>query len=97
MNAKYMAEGMGHGGTLGDRGELASHLDQFAEDTRFLESIRPELQNKYPNCWVAVYQKQVVGTGTTLKEVIQKLDENDIPKSRAVIDFLRSEPIAMIL
>lgn len=97
MLRRYTAVGGGVGDPMRDRRTLTTHLDQFREDTEFLENLRPELQKKYPNCWVAIYKKQVVGTGATLKEVIQELEKNNVPKSRAVIDYLRTEPITMVL
>ena len=98
MNPKQMAVGEGQTGLdSADLGVLMSHLDQFAEDTRFLESIRPELQSKYPDCWIAVYGKQIVGTSPKLRDLMTQLAKNDVPPSRAVVDFLRKEPIALIL
>ena len=97
MNARHMAVGEEHAGVERDYGTLKSHLDQFAEDTRFLEAIRPELQNKFPDCWVAVYRKEVVGTGATLGNVMKQLAQKGVPASRAAIDFLRREPISLIL
>ena len=96
MNANHMAVGDG-GGTEADYGTIKSHLDQFAGDTRYLESIRPELRNKYPDCWVAVYKKEVVAVKPTLRAVVRTLREQNIPPSRTVIDYLRKEPIALIL
>ena len=97
MKAKHMAVSGGHASSERDYGTLISHLDQFAEDTQFLESIRPELRNKYPNCWVAVYKKQVVEVGPSLKQVMRNLAVRDIPGSHAVVIFLSKEPIALIL
>ena len=97
MNAKYMAVGEGNAGLERDYGTIMSHLDQFAQDTKFLESIRPELRNKYPNCWVAVYKKEIVDVGPSLRQVMKNLAQKDILGSRAVIDYLRKDPIALIL
>ena len=97
MVKKHMAVGSGVFDLIEDRLMIIDHLDQFRDDTNFLESIRPELQNQYPNRWVGIYQRRVVGTGATLKEVIRKLDEKGVPKSRAVIDFLRTEALRLIL
>jgi hypothetical protein len=97
MVRRVMAVGGGAANLMHDWASLTTRFDQFKEDTKFLESIRPELQNEYPNCWIAVYEKKVVGTGQKLKDIIQQLDDGNIPKSRAVIDYLRTEPITMIL
>lgn len=97
MRPKQMAVGAGYGGLEESHQILLSHLVQFTEDSRFLESIRPELQNKYPNYWVAVYKKEVVATAATLKEIAKELAAKDVPISQVVLSYLRTEPIAMIL
>jgi hypothetical protein len=97
MRPKKMAVGEGYTDLEQNHSTLLSHLDQFAEDTRFLESIRPELQNRYPDCWVAVYRKELVGSGTTLRDMMKQLADKGVPATRAAIDFLRKDPIALIL
>ena len=97
MSSKKMMAESSQYGPDGDIGVISSHFDQFAEDTRFLESIRPELQKQHPDSWIAVYKKRVVCTGSTLREVIQSLDKLEIPKSRAVVDYMKTEPITLIL
>lgn len=97
MSPKQMAVGEGHAGLEKDHGILKSHLDQFAQDAKFLASIRPELQNKYPDHWVAVYGKELVGTGPTLRDIMRQLADRGVPASRAVVDFLSKEPVALIL
>ncbi len=94
---KEMAVGKTSAGMGQELKEAKIYLDQFTDDTKFLESIRTELHHQYPNCWIAIYKREVVSTAPTLKEVMRKLTERNIPKSRAVIDFLREKPIAMIL
>lgn len=97
MSPKKMAVGVSQAGLERDHGTLMAHLDQFKEDTQFLESIRPELQHKYPNSWVVVYKREVVSIAPTLKELVKELAVKDIPIAQVVITYLRKEPIALIL
>lgn len=97
MRLKQKAVGERHAGVEQNHRRLMSHLDQFTEDTRFLESIRPELQSKYPDCWVAVYRKELVGTAPALRDIMKQLAERGVPASHAVVDFLSKEPVALIL
>ena len=62
-----------------------------------LDAMMPELRKDYPDHFVAVYQKQVVGKGKNLKNLIRSLDENGVPKGLAVIEYVSSEPVGMIL
>lgn len=97
MSSKKMVVGASQSGLENDIGVIASHLDQFAQDTRFLESLRPELQKQHPDSWVAIYKKKVVSTGASLREIMQSLEKQGIPKSRAVVDYLKTDPITLIL
>lgn len=80
-----------------DEPQFVAQFDQFKADTEFLESLRPELIQKYPGQWVAVYRKRVVATDKSLKNVIKQLDESGVPKSRTVIDCMVVERVSLIL
>ena len=76
---------------------IQSQLKRFTKDTKFLESIRPELTNKYPDQWIAVYQKEVVAVDKSLKRLIDHLKDTNIPASDTVVELLRTKRIPMIL
>jgi hypothetical protein len=80
-----------------DPNVVVAMLDQFKEDCMFLDSIAPELRKDYPDHFVAVYQKQVVATGKNLKNLFRLIDKSDVPRGRVAIEFVRSEPVSMIL
>ena len=97
MRSRHMAFGKGREDLMDRRDALTSDLDQFAQDAAFLESIRPELLNKYPDCWVAVYKKRVVASGPVLRDVVKQLSERGFPRTRVVVDYLTTEHRALIL
>ena len=53
-------------GWIEDRNWAHEHMDEFVE--------------KYPNQWVAVYNKEVVSVGTNLGEVEEKADKKAIDR-----------------
>ena len=80
-----------------DSEEIASQLRQFREDSEFLERLRPELQSMYPNCWIAVYEKTVVAVAWTVRDIMQQLEDQKVPKARAVLNLLNTNPVPLIL
>jgi hypothetical protein len=68
---------------------------RFREDERWLFEHVAELTEQYPDQWIAVYKKQVVGTGsgrrglTEAMEQAQHVVENGEP---LVTFFLESKP-----
>jgi len=41
---------------------------RYFEDMMWTEENQPELSETYPNMWIAVYQKKVVGVGKSISE-----------------------------
>lgn len=72
-------------------------LKRYIDDLQFLDSLRQELLHKYPERWVAIYARQIVGAAKTLPDLIKMLEAKQIAPSRAAIDFLTSRKMAMIL
>lgn len=97
MAYKYASVGGEIGKIINNPQALADRFDQFAKDTKYLDSIGMELREQFPDQWVAVYREQVVANSPSLKGIMRKLDKGDIPRGRVALQFVRSKPIAMIL
>ncbi len=70
---------------------------QFAADMEYLHSHWKELRAAYPNCYVVVYQGQVVATGPNLKKIMKALDKQDIPSNVVALRFIADPPKRLIL
>lgn len=75
----------------------AGELKRYIKDRQFLESLREELLNKYPEQWVAVYTRELVASAKSLPMLVKLLEEKRITPSKAAIDFMTSRKMAMIL
>lgn len=82
---------------LGDPKQVDSELATFRKDARVLSSKRERLLRKYPQQWIAVYEGQVAAHATTLADLISMMRDLGIPRGRAVVRFITSNPRKMIL
>ncbi len=92
-------ESMSYREVLGeiDPEQARVEFEQFSRDCRYLSSIRPQLREHHPDCWVAVYEEKVAAVGTELSEVFSALTDLGIPKSLAALKFITKEPRRLIL
>ncbi|MBA7692571.1 hypothetical protein ES703_101138 [subsurface metagenome] len=78
-------------------GKEAGEFKRYIGDRQFLESLREELLNKYPEQWVAIYTRELVASAKSLPMLVKLLEQRRITPSKAAIDFLTSRKMAMIL
>jgi hypothetical protein len=76
--------------------DLAS-LEQFIDDSKYVESVRNELTEKYPDQWVAVLRQELVVVGPSLKNVLKKLDAKGLRDCDAVIQRMNTNPKPLII
>ncbi len=76
--------------------DLTEHL-QFCADVDFLESDWDQMVEDYPDCFIAVYHGDVVATGSILADVLAELDQLNVPRRLAAIEYAASNPKRMIL
>ena len=83
--------------TEADLEKIGAHLEQFEEDTRFLDDNREGWRLEHPDKWVVVFQRQLVGTGDTALKALNKAKGAGVPVHRVAIEYLASEPTKLIL
>ena len=69
-----------------------ANLARFTADAKWFDSHYDELLAKYPDHWVGVYHKKVVGASTDGKALIVKLSNDGMPVGRIYFDFLPTKP-----
>ena len=70
---------------------------QFCADVEYLDSHWEELRAAHPNCYIIVYQGQVVGTGPNLRKLAKALDKQGIPTNTIAVRFAADPPRKLIL
>lgn len=77
--------------------EDLKELEHYKEDVLFYEKKEEELKKKYPDQWVAIFDKEVVGIDKNLDSLIKSLEAKDISARRTFIEFLSTKEKIMIL
>ncbi len=76
---------------------MTTELERFRDDAIYLDEHREELMKKYPERWVAVYNKQVVADAKDHKKLIEKLKDKGISPGRVYRAYLSSKEELLIL
>ena len=82
---------------IGDPQRLDAELQKFRQDTKLLSSKRMNLIAKYPKRWVAIYDGQVRADARSLKQVLTKVDELQLPREGVVVRYVDRTLRRMIL
>ena len=69
----------------------------YDEDWDFLEAHYDELLEKYPEQWVAVVDKRLVGADPDLLTLLTRLKPMGLPKNRIVTEKVTAEEEIWIL
>ena len=72
--------------------EWHARRKQFHEDVIWFETHRKELVDKYPDHWVGVYRKEVVGAAEDIEDLMTQMKADQVPILRSYIDFVATKP-----
>jgi hypothetical protein len=78
--------------------DLVKELETFEGNLKWIDKHYDALKNKYPDQWVAVFKKRVVGNHKNLKNVIRKLKES-FPQhyDHIAVEYVSTKKIELIL
>ena len=82
---------------IGDPKQIDEELSQFRETTKMLSSQSPRMIEEYPHQWVALYGDEVKANGSTLRVVLNAIDEQGLPKGQVIVRFIEKNHRTMIL
>jgi hypothetical protein len=82
---------------IGDPQRLDAELQKFRKDTKLLSSKRMNFIAKYPKRWIAIYDGQVRADARSLKQILTKVDELQLPREGVVIRYVDRNLRRMIL
>jgi hypothetical protein len=82
---------------FGDPAEVVSELQQFGKTTRSLTRRYGQLADKYAGQWVAAFDGKVRAHGRTFEDVLEKVDQEGLPREHTVVRFIDNDDRTMIL
>ena len=77
--------------------DVKKELQHFHEDWLFFETHYDELLEQHPEHWVAVLDKQVVGTDPDLERLMTGLKSRGVPLSKIAVEKVTAEQETWIL
>ena len=76
--------------------DLGAHL-QFCMDVDYFNAVWPEVLERLPDRYVAVYKGRIVADHDTLGGILETMDADGIPRHQAVLRYVASKPRKLIL
>jgi len=77
--------------------EQRAELERFRQDTDYLLSHWEELLQQYPEQWVAIFNREVVGTAADFGQLLTDLQNKGVPIGRARIEHLTRREDVLVL
>ena len=72
-------------------------MRHFDEDVQFANENAREIRRLYPDHWVAVYDKQVVGADEDLDRLLDDLKALGYPPGKSLIWLMETNPMNLIV
>lgn len=63
-------------------------MDDFEQDNRFLAKNFNELQEHYPDSYIAIYQGQLIAVNSDLNKLIIDINRKEIDPTFTLIEFI---------
>jgi hypothetical protein len=82
---------------LGDPADVARELREFRRAARSLSDQYPQLVDRYPDQWVAIFNGKVRAHGQSFQDVMEQIEREGLPRERTVVRFMDKSDRAMIL
>ena len=82
---------------LGGADHIHQGLRQYQHSVAQMEIKRGELLAQYPDKWVAIAEGEVVAVDDSLEAVLSTIEGKGIARTGAVVEFLDTDPLNMIL
>ncbi|MEE9115279.1 MAG: DUF5678 domain-containing protein [Thermoplasmata archaeon] len=79
-----------------DEKTILKHLRTFRKSTSWITKNVQKLRSKYPDQYVAVYDRKVIGTDLDFDLLFKRL-EGKYNMSHVVIEFIPSEELILVL
>lgn len=71
--------------------DLVQDVKRFRDDALFVQENRDRFLEQFPDRWIGVYQREIVGVARTAKELVAKLNRKGILPGQAYFAFLATQ------
>lgn len=76
---------------------IQEELDRFTADARFFDEQRDALLERFPEQFVAIYNREVVGAASEMTQLVAELKRRGIPPGEVYHEYLSRKPVTLML
>jgi hypothetical protein len=77
--------------------QIQQELDRFRADALYVEEHREELLKQYPERWVAILDRRVVGAAKDVRRLVKQLERKGIPPEDTYCRYLTDKDELLFL
>ena len=77
--------------------QVKDELTRFREDSQYLDHHHDQFVRQYPDQWIAIYNKKVVGVHGDFEMLLEVLRKKGISPGNVVIELMSTEKVTWIL
>lgn len=77
--------------------QVKDELARFQDDSQYLDRHHDRFVKQYPDQWIAIYHKKVVGVHSDFEILLEMLRKKGISPGEAVIELMTTEKVTWIL
>jgi len=77
--------------------DISSKLKEMNENTEYLTQQMPDLRKKYPNMFIAIFKKKLVGTDADYKNLLLMMRKKFGNIDTVLIEFINEEGYYFII
>ena len=82
---------------MGGAENIREDFRRFSRRTERMDARLGELKERYPDKWVALLDGGDIIAADSLGDVLKKLDERGIPRRKAVVKLMETNPSVIII
>lgn len=82
---------------LEKKSEINRKFNLFIRDTNWINNNLDMLRKKYPNKYIAVYNRKIILTDKDLTDLKEKLKEENVAFEKVAIEFVKDKPIKLLV
>lgn len=82
---------------MGDPRKIADELKRYRKSALMLSRQRPRMIEKFPQKWIALFDGEVKATDKSFDKLMEKIDEQKLPRGEILVRFIDNTQRTLIL